>query len=185
MTKAVTKVLRNISEVKRHNRNLNIEVNTGGQVMALSAVGQGVALTQRIGEKIWPRSLTILMNLENLNVGAQIGSVARVMIVRSRLHRALIPSDMPATVSATSDYTKFFVLYDKWLTVSGNAGAGPQTIVRKVHIGRKRFLRVEFEGTLTTVGAHLLYAFFIGDVTAGNVNAPDIEFSSSLSYNDL
>ncbi len=106
------------------------------------------------------------------------------MIVRSRLpDRFLVVGDMPTLLGKTN-YNNIFVLYDKFLTVTGNAGSGPQSITRKVFIKKKRFLRLTFAaGTLIDLNG--VYFYRVGDKAAANADAPDIQASFDLSFKDV
>ncbi len=182
--KVVENILLDRSETKHRSTQINAEVNNIGAITHLSGISQGSTETTRVGDKITPVSLTWKFCLENINVGSQLPSCVRLMIVRSRIpDRFLVVADLP-TLLGKSDYNNIFVLYDKYLTVSGNAGAGPQSITRKVFIKKKRFLRLTYKAT-TLIDLNGIYFFAVGDTAPANANSPDIKGNFELSFKDI
>ncbi len=187
-TKVARKVVENIlldrSETKHRHVDINIEINNVSSITHLSGVAQGTTEITRVGDKITPVALTWKYCLENINVGSQLPACVRLMIVRSRIpDRLLVITDLP-TLLGKSDYNKIFVLYDKMMTVTGNAGAGPQSITRKVFIKKKRFLRLTYVagGVIDLNG---VYFYAIGDTAAANANSPDLKAAFDLSFKDV
>ncbi len=175
--------MRETSETKIHDQTITTEVNSTGSLTHITGIAQGVTEVTRIGDRLWPKSLTVQLCLKNGNASAA-ASCNRVMIVRSRLQRALTSSDLPA-VQGITDYNKIFVLYDKYITVTGPDGAGPQSVTRKIFIKKKRFLRLEYAAASTVTVMNGVYIWLVGDFAAANAAAPDIEIQTHMAYNDL
>jgi len=172
------------SETKHSSIAISTEINTTATITHLSNIGQGTTEITRIGDKITPVSMTIKYCLENANIGSQKPSCSRIMIVRSRLpDRFLVAADCPSLLGK-SNYNRIFVLYDKLLSVTGNAGAGPQSIVRKVFIKKKRFLRLTYQagGNIDLNG---LYFYRIGEFAPASADAPDFKGEFDLSFKDV
>ncbi len=182
--KQIVKVMLNESETKHKDTTITVEVNTAKSITHLTPIAQGTSETTRIGDKLLPIGLTVNMCLKNANAGINGPSCSRIMIARSRLGRALTVSDF-SVVQGITDYNKIFVLYDKYITVTGPDGAGPQSIARKIFIKKKRFLRCEYAPGSTTTVLNGVYLYTVGDFAAANGNAPDLEAQCHLSFKDI
>lgn len=178
------KVLRDTSETKYVASAINVEANTTGNLTNVTVINQGTKETERIGDKIWPDSMTMKFCLENNNVTTQTACV-RLMIVRSRLAKtALVVGDFPGLLART-DYNTMFVLYDKFLVVGGTSSAGPQTISRKIFIKKKRFLRMEYLAANNTIALNGIYIYIVSDAAPASVIAPDITALTTLAFKDI
>ncbi len=184
LAKKVKAIIMDVSETKHKDTTITVEVNSAKSITHLTPIAQGTTETTRIGDKLHPIGLTVHMCLGNSNAGINGASCSRIMIARSRLGRALTVSDFPVLQGIT-DYNKIFVLYDKYITVTGPDGAGPQSIARKIFIKKKRFLRCEYAPGSTTTVLNGVYLYTVGDFAAANGNAPDLEAQCHLSFKDI
>ncbi len=185
MTKVVKKIILDNSETKFDEGSFSFEINTTKTIQRLANVGQGVTEITRVGDKITPIGLNIKFCISNANAGINGPSCSRLMIVRSRIpDRVLAVTDMPGLLNK-SDYNKIFVLYDKYFTVTGPDGSGPQSITRKIFIKKKRFLRLEYVAGSSDTALNMPYVYVVGDFAAANGNAPDIKLMYNLSYKDI
>jgi len=180
----VVKAVRDMAEVKHLTTTGVLEINTLGFLSHVSGVGAGSNSNSRIGSKLRPLSLTMKLCVQNDNTGIAGSSCFRLMIVRARVNAALALADMPNLLD-TANYAKYFVLYDKFMTITGPAGGGPQVLSRKIFIKAKRFLEIQYDGASSTVGNNLIYVYFVGDHAVTDGRAPDADWSTLLSFNDL
>ncbi len=174
------KVIEKTAETKFFASSLsNQTIGTGQSVNNLSQITSGTTENTRIGNKWRPMGLAFRYCIKQENPAAA-PICMRIMIVRSRRVDALGTTDFPL-INATSDYTRIFVLYDKMHTVSGKDSTGPNVIVRKGFIKKKRLLQMESDFGSSTNIKNALYFMYVSD---NNTLRPVITWSTNLTFID-
>jgi hypothetical protein len=162
------------SEVKRIDSTSTAGVSSFGTITTLSAIAQGTADNQRIGNRVRARSLI----LSGIWQGADTTNFVRVMIVRGN-NRNLLLADMPS-LYGIPDNSLMTVLYDHKMNL---ANIGDFNIYQKP---------VDFRHKLNNMQCHWdqadlplqghIYLYLLSDSTA--VNHPSFSYELAMYYTD-
>lgn len=163
-------------------------IDFSGTVYDLSAVTQGVADTNRIGDQLFPKSLELRMSM----VAGDSTNLIRMLIIRYKMDTSITGGPPPTAnvlqyTSATHtplspvhhDLRKTFdIIHDELFCLVQNASNGQMIVNRVFNLGR---VPINFVAGATT-GANKIFMVLYSD--SGAAPNPGVLFDTRLNFVD-
>jgi len=181
------------TSVARKPENKHFDVNisqssaTTGTLTLLSAVGQGVDDTQRVGNTLYLRTLFLVTQI-GLNLAATSQSIRLIILIDKQGYNApsvgdvIEPALLGGGLAPISQYnhyymSRFKILYDKTLKVSTGYG---ENLIWKRTIPLR--VNSHYIGTSTTFKNQIYILHFSNETN--NLQLPLLNASARIIYND-
>lgn len=181
MRKVARSELRKFQETNFWDINITQVATWGGAIHSLTAVPQGTADQNRIGDKLTPVSMTFRYHVISPTSG-----VIRLIFFRYKLSSTPVPGDvlistnLGTSFGVTSGYehdlrSDFEVLHD--VTLGSTAGSSSELIVRKKFKKMASSKKIEFVASGAS-GRNKVYLLVIGN----KATSPTVVLTSRLNY---
>jgi hypothetical protein len=193
--KIVKKVLDKSLELKFHNYSSagsSLGSDATGTIFELGIIAQGTTDSNRIGDKVSPKSVDMRLTLRTGSAGTS--ATARVIIFQLKdsydaasgppLFEDLLNSVYKSTVNAVNaprnmdKLRNFNVIYDKVhsMTIDDE--------LKFIDIKRKRLSPIQYQAASSYYGTNTLWMMAISDDVGGTTGRPVLTFVNQMTYTD-